>query len=77
MFTVDEGNLHLERSKRPTYRIVLIGREVKKIFGPETEVLRKLETEVDRIKALREFFGIRVKDEDQVHIVGRKPAYVS
>jgi len=75
MFTVDEGNLHLERSKRPTYRIVLIGREVKKISGAETEVLRQLETEADRIGALREYFGICLKDEDQVHIVGRKPAY--
>lgn len=75
MFTVDEGYLHLERSKRPTYRIVLIGHEVRKILGAETEILRKLETEGDRIRALREFFGMKLEDEDQVHIVGRKPAY--
>jgi len=75
MFTIDEGNHHLERSKRPTYRIILSGNEVRKSFGAHSEVLRKLETELDRIRALREFFGIHLKDEDQVHIVGREAAF--
>ncbi len=75
MFTIDEGNLHLERSKRPTYRIIPTGNEVRKSFGAHSEVLRNLKTELDRIGALREFFGIRLEDEDQVHIVGRPAAY--
>jgi len=75
MFTVDEGYLHLERSKRPIYRVVLFRNQVKKHTGAEVEVLRKLETELDRIRALREIFGIQLDDEDQVHMVGRAAAY--
>jgi hypothetical protein len=75
LLTVDEGNLHLEKSKRPTYRIIILGREVKKSFGAESEVIRILETEIDRVCALREIFGLDVKDEDAVHIIGRVPAY--
>lgn len=75
LFTVDEGYLHLERSKRPMYRIVLNRGEVKKQIGAEVEVLLKLSTELDRIRALREIFGVDLRDEDQVHIIGRAAAY--
>jgi hypothetical protein len=75
IFTVDEGNLHLEKSKRPIYRITVFGREAWKSSGPNKEVLRTFETELDRIKALRDYFGIDVKDEDAVYIKGRPSAY--
>lgn len=77
LFTIDEGNLHLEKSKRPIYRITLFGKEVWKSSGSDKEVLRVLETEVDRIRAIREFFGIDLKDEDAVHMVGRAAAYAT
>lgn len=75
LFTVDEGYLHLEKSKRPIYRVTLFGREVWRSSGPNKEILRVLETEVDRIGALREYFGIDLRDEDAVHMIGRPPAY--
>ncbi|KAF9448085.1 cysteine proteinase [Macrolepiota fuliginosa MF-IS2] len=76
MFTVDEGYLHLERSKRPIYRMVLFRDQVKKHTGAEVEVLHKLKTELDRIRVLREIFGVQLDNEDQVHMVGRAAAYV-
>lgn len=75
LFTIDEGNLHLEKSKRPMYRLTLFGKEVWKTSGPNKEVVHTLETESDRIKALRDYFGLDLKDEDVVHIAGRAPAY--
>ncbi|KXN92043.1 Arylamine N-acetyltransferase 2 [Leucoagaricus sp. SymC.cos] len=78
VFTVDEpsatGEPPLERSKRPMYRIILHGNEVKKSYGVESEVMRKFETEVDRIRALREIFGLKLKDEDAEFIKGRAAA---
>jgi hypothetical protein len=76
VFTVDEGpeNQKLDKSKRRMYRIILHGNEVKKSYGVESEVIRKFESEVERIKALREIFGIRLRDEDAVYIKGRAAA---
>ncbi|KXN92040.1 Arylamine N-acetyltransferase 2 [Leucoagaricus sp. SymC.cos] len=75
LYTVDEGNTRVERTKRPMYRIIIHGREVRKSFGAESEVLRTFETESDRIRALREILGLDVKDEDHIHINGRVPAF--
>jgi hypothetical protein len=75
--TVDEGNLHLEKSKRPMYRLTLFGKQVWKTAGPNKEVLRTLETEQDRIQALRDYFGMDMKDEDIVHMNGRAAAYAA
>lgn len=72
---MDEGNSHLEKTKRPMYRLILHGKKVRKSFGTESEVIRSLDTELDRIRAIREVFGIMIRDEDQVHIAGRAPAY--
>ncbi|KAF5354216.1 hypothetical protein D9756_006927 [Leucocoprinus leucothites] len=76
VFTVDEGpeNERLEKSKRPMYRIILHGKEVKKSYGVESELLRIFGTELDRIQALREIFGIKLRDEDEVYIKGRAAA---
>jgi hypothetical protein len=67
-------NQDLERCKRPMYRIILHGREMKKSYGLESEVITTFESEIDRIRALRETFGIKVRDEDEVHIKGRAAA---
>jgi hypothetical protein len=74
--TVDnEETLHLDKSRRPMYRITLYGKKVWKSHGSDKEVLRILETELDRIRAIRDYFGIHLKDEDAVHIIGRPAAY--
>lgn len=78
LFTIDnEETLHLEKCERPLYRITLFGKEVWKSSGANKEILRNLETELDRIRAIRDYFGIDMKDEDAVHIVGRAAAYVA
>ncbi|KAJ3558181.1 hypothetical protein NP233_g11555 [Leucocoprinus birnbaumii] len=76
VYTVDEGegNLSLEKSERPLYRIILDGKQVKKSFGAKSEVMRTFESELDRIRALREIFGIKIRDEDEEYIKGREAA---
>ncbi|KXN92041.1 Arylamine N-acetyltransferase [Leucoagaricus sp. SymC.cos] len=63
-----------ERTKRPMYRIILHGNVVKKSYGVESEILRTFETEVERVRALREIFGLKLKDEDVEYIKGRASA---
>ncbi|EKM81236.1 hypothetical protein AGABI1DRAFT_56672 [Agaricus bisporus var. burnettii JB137-S8] len=78
LFTIDnEETLQLEKCERPMYRIILFGKEVWKSSGANKEILRNLETELDRIRAIRDYFGIDMKDEDAVHIVGRAAAYIA
>lgn len=76
VFVTDHGqeDRDLEKTKRPMYRIILHGKEVKKSYGGQSEVIRKFDNELDRINALREYFGIKLKDEDEVHIRGRAAA---
>ncbi|KAF5353969.1 hypothetical protein D9756_007012 [Leucocoprinus leucothites] len=76
IFTVDDdlGNQQLERSKRPMYRIILHGNEVKKSYGAQSEVIKTLGSEMDRIRALRDIFGIKLQDKDEIHIKGRAAA---
>lgn len=76
--TIDnEETVHLEKSKRPVYRVILYGKEVWKTCGSDKEILCILETELDRIRAIRDYFGIDLKDEDVVHIIGRPAAYLT
>jgi len=58
---------------RHLYRVVLFGNEVRvhRTDG-ETRVLATLQTEADRVRALREIFGLEIKDEDIQFIVGTK-----
>ncbi|TFK32376.1 arylamine N-acetyltransferase 1 [Crucibulum laeve] len=58
------------------YRMVLIGKEVKKYVGSSSEVVQIFLNEVERIRALRETFGIDIDDEAERHIRGRKSAIV-
>jgi hypothetical protein len=46
----------------------LRGKELKKSFSVNSDAF---ETEVDRIKAVREGLGIKMRGEDEVYIVGR------
>ncbi|KAJ3572440.1 hypothetical protein NP233_g3082 [Leucocoprinus birnbaumii] len=56
------------------YRIILNGNEVKKSYGAKSEVMRTFNNELERIRALREIFGLKISDEDEVHIRGRPAA---
>ncbi|KAJ3564237.1 hypothetical protein NP233_g8419 [Leucocoprinus birnbaumii] len=62
VYTVDEGVDNLS------------SRRVKKSFGAKSEVMRTFESELDRIRALREIFGIKIRDEDEEYIKGREAA---
>jgi hypothetical protein len=54
--------------------MILHGKELKKSFGVNSELICAFETELDRIKVIREVFGIKMRDEDEVYIVGRAAA---
>ncbi|KAJ3506700.1 hypothetical protein NLJ89_g6727 [Agrocybe chaxingu] len=62
------------RSGEEMYRLVIVGKEVKKHIGGETEIIKILDTELERVRALRESFGIDLREDDVVHIVGRASA---
>ncbi|KAK7448824.1 hypothetical protein VKT23_013553 [Stygiomarasmius scandens] len=52
--------------------LTLIGRTVKRQIGQTTEELKRLETEEERIKAIKEDFGVHIDDDGIEHIRGRK-----
>jgi hypothetical protein len=52
----------------------MCGNEVRRHIGGSAVTIRKLTTELERIHALREVFGIEVPDEAQAHIFGRDAA---
>ncbi|KAF8154439.1 arylamine N-acetyltransferase 1 [Crassisporium funariophilum] len=62
------------KSGEITYRMALIGKEVKRYFGGETEIIRTLTTEVERIQVLREMFSIDLDDHAAANIQGRASA---
>ncbi|KAF7430565.1 N-terminal acetyltransferase [Pleurotus ostreatus] len=55
-------------------RLILSGKEAKMVIGTRTEVFATIETDSDRIRVLRESFGVGVVEEDAVHIKGRRAA---
>ncbi|KDR79380.1 hypothetical protein GALMADRAFT_1236714 [Galerina marginata CBS 339.88] len=59
-------------SREITYRMVMIGKEVKRSDDAgNTETIRSMNTELERIEALREIFGVNLHDDDALHITGR------
>ncbi|KAJ2932444.1 hypothetical protein H1R20_g4670, partial [Candolleomyces eurysporus] len=52
------------------YRVIMHGNEVKARRNGETQVLATLKTELDRVKALREIFGIQVDDSCVKFVAG-------
>ncbi|KAF9260736.1 arylamine N-acetyltransferase 1 [Marasmius fiardii PR-910] len=60
--------------KRPYLgRLALEGRTIKRHIGKRTEVLKTMETELDRLEGLKEWFGIEI--DSVKHMKGRVPAY--
>lgn len=66
VFEGEEGRL---------YRKVLFGKHVTQQVDGESEVIRTLETELDRVRALREVFGVQLEDSAVDYIQGRLPAF--
>jgi hypothetical protein len=63
-----------EEKEKFLYRYILIGKEVKMHIAGSSVTIRTLSTELERIHALREVFGIHIPDEAQSHIIGRDAA---
>ena len=63
-----------EEREKFMYKYVMVGKEVRRHVGGSTVTIRKLTTELERIRALREVFGIDIPDEAQAHILGRDAA---
>ncbi|KAF8960816.1 hypothetical protein BDZ97DRAFT_1284584 [Flammula alnicola] len=57
------------------YRVVMIGNEVKRKIGGKTETIGTSDTELARMQALHDIFGIDLHDDDARHIIGREPAF--
>jgi hypothetical protein len=55
-------------------RYVLFGKELKRYIGGDAVTIRTFSTELQRIRALREVFGLDIPDEAQIHIMGRDAA---
>jgi arylamine N-acetyltransferase len=58
-------------------RYTLSGNLVKRSIGGNSEILKTLTTERERISVLREFFDVVMDDEDERYIKGRAAAYGS
>ena len=63
-----------EEKEKFLYRYILIGKEVKMYIAGSSVPIRTLSTELERIRALCEVFGIQIPDEAQSHIIGRDAA---
>ena len=63
-----------EEKEKFMYRYILVGKEVKTRVAGRSVTMRSLSTELERIRALREVFGIQIPDEAQSHIIGRDAA---
>ena len=51
-------------------RVTLVGQEVKRKIRSDSEVVQVCETEEERVKALEEFFGIVLREEEKRGILG-------
>lgn len=49
---------------------ILAGKEVKRRIRGQTEILQVMQTEVDRVKALAEYFDMHLRDSEIVGIRG-------
>jgi hypothetical protein len=73
---LDLANHHYtkEEKEKFMYRYTMVGKEVRRHIGGSAVTVRKLTTELERLRALREVFGIEIPDEAQAHILGRDAA---
>jgi hypothetical protein len=52
-------------------KLILSGREVRRIVGPRSTMLRTVANDEERITVLREVFGMDIRLDDAQHIQGR------
>jgi len=72
--TPAHGTQSIPVAERYMGRITLEGREIKRHIGSQTERVATVRTEDERVKALREIFGLVIAESDVIHIQGRKAA---
>ncbi|KAF9477221.1 cysteine proteinase [Pholiota conissans] len=69
-----DANSDGDVSREIAYRMTLMGKEVKKRGKGGSETILKFDSEVERVRALRDIFGVKVLEEDARNIIGRVPA---
>lgn len=52
-------------------KVMLVDGEVKRNDGGRTSVVKVCKTEDERVEALREYFGIKLTEEERVSVRGR------
>jgi hypothetical protein len=68
------GQYPPELSKYFMYKYVMMGPKVKRYIGGSSVTVRTLTSEVERIRALRDIFGLNIPDAAGVYMEGRKAA---
>lgn len=63
-----------DESRMFLWHYTLSGNKVKRRIGSNSTIIQILEDEADRIRALREFFGIVISEDNCSHISGRPSA---
>ncbi|KAK7455248.1 hypothetical protein VKT23_011120 [Stygiomarasmius scandens] len=58
-------------TRRYMGRLGMEGNKVRRHIGPRSDVIKVMSTEVDRIDALRDIFGIDVPRQDLIFMEGR------
>ncbi|KAJ8082156.1 hypothetical protein PM082_008003 [Marasmius tenuissimus] len=56
-------------------RLAIEGKTIKRHVGLRTEVVKTMQTELDRLEGLREWFNIDIHPDAVKHMKGRVPAY--
>lgn len=74
---LERGQYPAEVSRNFMFRYIMMGREVKRVIGRSSVTIRTLETELERIEALRDIFGLDIPVEARFHIAGRNSALES
>lgn len=74
-YVVEEDDAIVGESVR-LGKIYLVGNQVVKRVGDDRQVILTVKSEFERVRALKEYCGIEISDDDIVHIQGRASALV-
>jgi len=64
----------LTNDELPMYRMTMMGNLLKREYGGQSQVVQTFTEELERIKAIRDIFGIDLPDDAVDHIYGRSGA---
>ncbi|KAF5372380.1 hypothetical protein D9615_009311 [Tricholomella constricta] len=56
------------------FKYVMFGREVRRNIGSSSVMIRTLGSDLERIRALKEVFGLDLPEDARVHVKGRAPS---